>query len=825
MRPTDNEVSPIIGLLRGGSRKFIALAFIILVAMFAAMALGDPTPDPSHPITLRFMVWAGDQDFPVLQKVASDFEDAHPGVKVHMENSPDYNTYFQKLLAQYAAHGAPDCAMMDPGNFQRFAKRGAISPLNQYFQDTPDFKITDYYPQIIGACTWRDNLYILPRDVAPIGLIFYNKKMFRDAGLPYPDGSWTWDFQERPQLKDKDFIWVMNRLTQKDAAGKITRFALVPEATTFLQDTLIFSQGLRYVEGDPESPTKINFDGPGIVKTYDFLYQWMNIDHWSPTTQELTASLGSQASDLFAQQRCAMYMNGVWKIPDLRKAIVPGSKDFFDWDITLAPGYANGHHGMSTGGSGYAMLSSTAHPKEAWELIQWMAGPHGMRALAKLGVAMPAIQKLALSDAWLPGPNSPINNQYPKSMYLTDRAVSQIVFPPTYEYWVQLLKYKDTRQDAIWLGTLSAKDALGMAQKDADNRWAQIRAEEGRPPFNWPAAILMALGVLFALLGWVYLPEYRRKLTPRQKSESRTGYLFISPWLVGIFLFSVGPILFSLLISFADWDIITPARYRGFGNYTEMLFGGDPLFWNSVRVTLVYTVFSVPLSIMVSLGLALLLNVKVKGMSLYRTFFYLPSLASAVAMSLIWERIFQRDQGVLNTLIFGSDGKGNLLGLGTVLSNATGKVGPADWLGSEKLVIPSFIIMSLFGAGAAMVILLAGLQNIPQFYYEAATLDGAGSVRRFRHVTLPLLAPALFFVLITGFIGSFQSFTQAFVLTQGGPNNASRLFMYHLYDITFNDIRMGYGCALAWFLFIVVMVLTFLQFRLNRSIYYEGDIK
>ncbi|MBX7136052.1 MAG: sugar ABC transporter permease, partial [Fimbriimonadaceae bacterium] len=344
------------------------------------------------------------------------------------------------------------------------------------------------------------------------------------------------------------------------------------------------------------------------------------------------------------------------------------------------------------------------------------------------------------------------------------------------------------------------------------------------PPYNWTFATLFGLVLLGSVVAWVYWPERKKPYTSRQRSESRSAYLFISPWLIGLFVFTLGPMVLSLLMSMADWDIITPARWRGADNFTEA-FTVDPRFWKVLTVTTVYTVVSIPLGLLCALGLALLLNVKVKGMPLFRTFFYLPSLASAVAGSLIWKRVFQQDGGLLNLIIYGPSGDGNFLGLASLLAPLSPPHQQMNWLGTEQTALPSIILMSLWGVGGGMVILLAGLQGIPQFYYEAATLDGAGTWQRFKAVTWPLLTPSIFFSLITGLIGSFQVFAQALIMTNGGPNDSTRFFMLHLYEAGFRDLRMGYASALAWILFGVILIFTLFQMRLQRYVYYESGVK
>ena len=286
-------------------------------------------------------------------------------------------------------------------------------------------------------------------------------------------------------------------------------------------------------------------------------------------------------------------------------------------------------------------------------------------------------------------------------------------------------------------------------------------------------------------------------------------------------VFTVGPMLLSLLMSFTDWDIIQPAKWRGSQNYVEAV-SVDPIFWKSMTVTMIYTTVSVPLGLCMALGLALLLNQKVRGVPLFRALYYIPSLSSLVAASLIWRKIFNPDNGLINAVIYGSHGSW----LGDVISRIAGTPGKnVDWLGNEKFALPGLILMSVWGAGGGMVILLAGLQSIPDFYYEAATLDGAGVFQKFKAVTIPLLTPTLFFSLVTGFIGSFQVFTQAYVMTNGGPNDTTRFYMFHLFGQAFQSLRMGYAAALAWILFFIILIFTLIQFRLSKWVHYESDAK
>ena len=284
------------------------------------------------------------------------------------------------------------------------------------------------------------------------------------------------------------------------------------------------------------------------------------------------------------------------------------------------------------------------------------------------------------------------------------------------------------------------------------------------------------------------------KQTPGSKKEAVEGFLFISPWLIGFLIFTLGPLIASIFLSLSKWDIFSDPQFVGFANYVKMF--EDPLFKKSLWNTFYYSIVSIPLGMAGGLSLALLLNQKVKGLPIFRTIFYLPSVTSGVAVALLWKWIFNPEFGLANAILnwFGLPG--------------------SQWLSSPTWAMPAIIIMSLWGVGGGMLIYLAGLQGIPQQLYEAAELDGAGSWSCFVNITLPMLSPTLFFQLIMGIIGSFQVFTQVFVMTGGGPANATLVYVLYLYRNAFQWWKMGYASALAWFLFAIILILTLIQFKL-----------
>jgi len=288
------------------------------------------------------------------------------------------------------------------------------------------------------------------------------------------------------------------------------------------------------------------------------------------------------------------------------------------------------------------------------------------------------------------------------------------------------------------------------------------------------------------------------------KRKNLVGYAFIAPWLIGFLVFTLGPFLSSVYLSFTRYDIVTPPVWVGTANY-EALASTDPLFWKSLAITLKYALVAVPVGIVAGVALALLLNVEVKGIALYRTIFYLPSIVPAVATTVVFAWILNPQVGLVNMIL-----------------RNFGIVGP-NWLNDVKTAFWSLVLMGLWGVGGSMIIYLAGLKDIPAYLYEAAVIDGANSFQRMRRITLPMLTPVIFFNLVMGTIGAFQYFTQAYIMTSGGPEESTTFYALYLYQRAWKYLDMGYASAMAWVLFILVVILTALIFRTQKRWVHYGS--
>ena len=289
--------------------------------------------------------------------------------------------------------------------------------------------------------------------------------------------------------------------------------------------------------------------------------------------------------------------------------------------------------------------------------------------------------------------------------------------------------------------------------------------------------------------------------------SEKTGYLFILPWFIGLILFTVGPMIFSLVLSFSKWDIITgigSIQFVGLENFINIF--KDELFYQSLKVTFIFALVSVPLYQVISILVAMLLNMRTRGMKFFRLTFFMPSIIPAVAVSMMWMMILNPEYGILNRAL-------SLFGI----------EGPA-WLQDPNYALSALMVMGVWGIGNTIIIYLSGLQGVPEELYEAAQLDGAGVVRKFMNITIPMISPTIFFNLIMGIIGGFQYFTQAFVMTNGGPLNSTLFYNLYLYNKAFVDYEMGYASALSWILFAIIMLFTLIVIRSSSAwVYYNGD--
>lgn len=742
------------------------------------LALGGARAEQT---TITYMGWGNPQEAQISRNLIRAFEEKNPDIRVKYILAPNFE---DKLRTMMAGDIPPDVFYMPVESFPIYSAKGTLLCLDPYIEASK-FDTSDFFPQLLNAFKREGRVYGLPKDFST-QVLFYNKDLFDRDGVPYPTGSWTWD----------DMLAAAKRLTHDfDGDGRIDQFGLQYLGGSRQTYAWFRQASARMFTEDMD---RFAMNTPEGREAMQFLH---DLDYKHHVALSSSAAAGRDAQAEFSNGRLAMFVGyGRWLVPRFREM------NKFRWDVQPLPHRKERASAIFT--VAYSIAAKSKHPEAAWKLVAFLTGPEGQARNSELGLAIPALKSVAYGPAFL-APESDINDRA-----FLDCMPYAAVPPigPNPEELGQIME--PIWEQVLRLNKITPAEGLARAEREVNAYLEKHRTLRAYPPVPWKR-VFLALGLLAAALVAGVALYFRRAGPVGQLArwEERIGYAFIAPWLLGVLFFSLFPIVSSLLLSFAQWDAITPmkdAQWVGLGNYARA-FGQDEKFWIALRVTAVYSLFGVPLGLLLSVAIAVLLNQKVRGIPLFRTIYYLPSLVGGVSVAVLWWRIFNRDFGILNYA---------LIRLGVL---DFFRLKPIDWLGSEQYALPALIIMSLWGVGGGMLIYLAGLQGIPTQLYESADIDGAGKVRQFWSITLPMLSPVIFFNLIMGIIGSFQVFTQAYVMTGGGPNNATLFYVLYLFRKGFQQFEMGYASAMAWVLFAIVLALTALVMRSAKSwVHYEG---
>ncbi|HUW60469.1 MAG TPA: extracellular solute-binding protein [Candidatus Bathyarchaeia archaeon] len=793
--------------------------------MFAADA-----GDPGDPVTLFY--WGYDW---ISQDLIQDFESLHDGsdggqviaVVAGQSASIDTSGDPQRLLCSIAGGDPPDVVFFARHAVAEWAARGAFMCLQPFVdRDLAEHPGDAYtiHPELFYEPCWNEasyqgRLYAAPTNTDNRAL-YYNLDLLEKyadeliaIGCVDPDDPSkagpprTWD-----QLRQCAEI-----LTERDAKGALTRVGFIPNYGNSWLYLYGWLNGARFVSEDGRT---CELNAPEVR---DALVYMTEIYDALGGAQEVNAfQVATQGGDLdpFISDKVAMKIDGNWflrQIPDVRRDMRFG--------VALAPAPEGRPQFGWCGGWSYVIPKGANHPEEAWKLIKYLVS----RRAFELEIAIDRQRARASGSVYIP--------QLYARKDVTEWAMEHYVYSdPTIEdkfkaaarVFVDSLPISQYRPASpagmlLWSEHVRAMEAgiykryntadiADNAQQALDRSTAVVQAELDRiyAPGDYPVIRWWPIVAAYAALllgGSAFLYRYfgrRMQAHGFFRHEYHAGYLFASPWFLGFLVFGGGPILFSLIMSFCEYDVFSPPRFVGFKNYVHM-FTDDPLFTKSLGNTL-FMALGIPLGMTVGLGIAMLLNYEIKGMAVYRTFFYLPAIMPAVAASILWMWIFNPQQGILNALLA-----------------RAGIDGPA-WLLDARWAKPALILMGLWGAGGGMIVWLAGLKGIPKHLYEAAAIDGAGPVRRFWNITVPMLSPYIFFNLIMGLIGTFQIFTQAYIMTNGGPVDSTLFYAYALFNNAFRYMRMGYAAAMAWVLFAIVLALTAIQLKLApRWVHYESD--
>ena len=708
-----------------------------------------------------------------------------------------------------------------------WASRDAFRPLDDLLQadarsgDPLAIRQKDYVPATWAETLYKGHVYAIPNSTDD-RVLFYNRTLFRQAGLDPDKPPQTWE----------ELLADAKLLTKRAPTGGYDRMGFVP----------LFGQGWLYLWSWQEDGEVMSADGrrctldnPQTLQALSTLVHWYDALGGVDAINAFAGGFGSEAQDPFITGKLAMrvegdgLMNSIARYkPDLDFGVVP----------VPVPEDRLRHEGRFahdptwvtwSGGFSLAIPRGAKHVREAWEFMQWFNSPEA----SLIGAQAQAAYARDKGRLYVPPlfTNIPANqlvfdsykNTLP-SKYLRAKEVSTALLPDTkfrpVTFVGQKLWDEQVRAvDRALRHTQTPEQSLAEGQQAVQSDLNSVYSRETHPLLpSGSVAVALALLVLigFAALG-LGTARWMARQQASRRVEARAGFIFILPWVFGFVVFTLGPILASLVLSFCDYDVLHPPRWAGVSNYQALVTSDRTLVLKSLGNAAYLAAVGIPLGMVTSLTMALLLNTKIRGQQWYRTFFYMPSIVPVVATSVLWEFILNSDanRGLINAA------------WQATISHWFG-LPPPGWLSVPAWAKPGLILTGLWGAGGGMILWLAGLQSIPPTLYEAASLDGAGWWSQFRHVTLPMLSPYIFFNLIMGTIGALQTFETAYILggtgngSSTGPDDSLLVPVIYLFNNAFQYFKMGYASALAWLLFILILGLTLGQLKMApRWVHYE----
>ena len=761
-----------------------------------------------------------------------------------------------RFLVSVAGGTPPDVIFFDRYAVAEWAARGGFDPLDKYIRRDlediasgrrtdiarPDVPTPDrFFKTCWDEGTFKGKIYGIPNSVDNRAL-FYNKDLLIAAG--YTEVGADGKVRARPPKTWQELEEYAVKLTQRNAKGRIKTIGFPAYYGNSWLYMYGWMNGARFMSPDG---TRCTLDEPRIVEALAFLKKLYDLQGGYPAVKAFEAGFQGNELDPFIQGKIAMKIDGVWVLqrhasygPDLNFGVAPnpmpkkrideldkaGKKAKISW----------------CGGWAYAIPATARSKDAAWEFIRFITSDRAFRITAENDRILAESQ----GRLYVPSqcPVKKLNQEFYKKYVLNNNRLPPR-FKESFQVFNDLLphskfrpvtpvgqllwnKHRDAAEEVLEGTSKTPAEALAYHAAVVQRRLDEIlKPQAGKPIRDWTwffvgyGLLLVAMATLVVL--WDTRKGFRRRVgrlfgMSRAKAEATIegsrggyfrrqwfgGYICAAPWIIGFIVMAGGPMLFSLVMSFCDFDVINPAKLTGGRNYVQMV-AQDELFWKALGNT-AFMIVGVPLGMAISLLMAMLLNTKVRGIAVWRTFFYLPAIVPMVAASILWIWIFNPQGGFLNKML-----------------EIVGIEGPL-WLQDRAWAKPAIIVMGLWGAGGGMIIWLAGLKGIPQQLYEAADVDGANVLQKFRHVTIPQLTPYIFFNLVMGTIGTFQIFGQAFIMTQGGPANSTLFYVYHLFNNAFRYGHMGYAAAMAWFLFVIVFLLTLFQMKLSkRWVYYEAE--
>lgn len=787
-------------------RRLFCSAFLLLPAFCFSAA----------PVTIEMWGLVESKNYMGTFAAIREFEQRNPGIHVLVGTPGGQGDLDpQKLITAMVSHTPPDIIWFGRHNTGIWAPRKVFMCIDDLVK-RDGIRLEDYYPGTIGECRWEGKTYALPWNV-DCRVLYCNMKLLREHGFTRPPESW-------------DELETMSvAMTHYNAPS--ARYDLLGFAPNYGNSWLYlygWQLGAKWISDDGRNALLTD---PPVVNAL----QWMaKMTHVGGGAQKIQAFQNSAQlegiGDPFLSERIAMQINGSYILDYLAR-----HRPDMDFITTPPPPPQKGGAPMSwSGGFSWVIPTDARHPQEAWEFVKWMNSEEAwiLQSEEQIRFARSEAGEKALFVP-LYHANRVINERLfqrymkgmPEKFVQANKTCIELlpyckfrpVTPACSELW-------DAQANAILDATFdirTPRETLSIQQE----RVQAVLDRYYKPPQGLiisPLAIALAAAAIVLAAAAAAITAFvlalRRQYRGMEKKRAMDGVLYVLPWILGLAILGVGPLIFSLVMAFTRYDVINPPEWIGLGNWARIfgfhrtpdgLVANDPQIWHSLWNTFYMTVIGVPVGMVVSFAIALLLNTKVRGMRLYRTLYYVPVIVPAVAAAFIWLWMLNPETGIVNYLL-------------APLLHKAGLAPPA-WFVDARWAKPGLIMLMTWGCGGTVLIWLAGLQTMPRHLYEAAMIDGASPWSRFRCITLPLMTPYVLFIWIMGTIGSLQIFTQAYMI--GAPGDAMLFYVLYLFFRAFRYFEMGYACAMAWVLFFITVTVCLWQLRVSRKwVHYETEM-
>lgn len=799
--------------------------FAATLAAVAALAAGATALERQNVV-----VWgrALGGDTKGIEAVVRAFERRFPQYKVRMLSMGAGGMNPQKLMTSIVGRVPPDAIYQDRFTISDWASRGAFMALDDLIaRDDADPecpKPVQYYP-----ATWEEAMYGGKVYGIPIGsddrVLYYNREVFRRkakelraAGLD-PD---------RPPRTWSETLAYSRVLTERDSRGDLKVAGFLPNYGNSWLYLYAFQNNAKFLSDDR---TRCTLASPEAEEALKFMVEGYEV--LGGYQRALTFQSGFQGgeNDPFVTGKVAMKIDGDWIINDLSRfalgtdfatAPAPVPDDRFH----LRGRFAGEKDRFITwfGGFSYAIPVGARNVEGAWQFIKFSCSLEGRRIEMEAQreferrrgrVYVPRLQAMFAANDLIRAEYMPADSRIAGALRQHIDLMSAGRIRPATPVG-QLLWDEHVRAiENACRGLLSPREALVAGQTVVQRELDAIAKYDALRPIDMRLPASVGVVLLLGVVAWSVIRIRRMRLGRLASIETRWGYALIAPWLIGFGVFTLGPMLASLVFSFTQYNVLSEARWVGLGNYSTLFTADSANVLKAFGNVLYLAGVGVPLGLVTGLSIAMILNAAVRGMNYYRTIFYMPSVVPTVAGAVLWVWLLTPDssKGLVNAIWQATIGEWFNLGA-------------PGWLSAPEWAKPALIVMGLWGAGGGMILWLAGLKGIPGQLYEAASIDGATPSQQFWSITLPQLSPIIFFNAVMGFIGSIQEFDRVYVMATGtaGPGDSLLVPVYHLFTNGFNYFKMGYASALAWVIFAVILVLTLVQFKLApRWVHYEAE--